>query len=312
MYIYMQMEIKPKGPQAARLRQRKFALSRRFQIPADLLPGSLSQTARRCGKPTCHCATGEGHPIWYLTFMVAGQKRVERIPDAWVEDVRRRVEAGREFKQALAEVMAAKRASQTAPRSITPVLPPSDHEDALRNIPAKTGASFRKFRWAAGILAVLALFSGAYLLGRMGARDYVDRARTAGDDSRRAAEIPDGSSVFDANPGIKGALVIVDGRPAGFTPLHAPVTIGEKKKKPVVVSLPGRVTFRWDVTFKPGAEKKSPRKIHLTPRLAPLPPTDDALTVAGRRVMPGESPLLPAGLYRATSDTGTVRYIRVE
>ena len=39
--------------------------------------------------------------------MVAGQKRVERIPDAWVEEVRRRVEAGREFKQALAEVMGA-------------------------------------------------------------------------------------------------------------------------------------------------------------------------------------------------------------
>lgn len=107
MYITMQMDIKPKGPQAARLRQRKFALSRRFQLPADLLPGSLSQTARRCGKPTCHCATGEGHPIWYLTFMVAGAKRVERIPVAWVEEVRRRVEAGREFKQALAEVMAA-------------------------------------------------------------------------------------------------------------------------------------------------------------------------------------------------------------
>ena len=107
MYITMQMDVKPKGPQAARLRQRQCALGRRFQIPADLLPGSLSQTTRRCGKPTCHCAQGEGHPIWYLTFMVAGQKRVERIPDAWVADVRRRVEAGREFKQAVAEVMAA-------------------------------------------------------------------------------------------------------------------------------------------------------------------------------------------------------------
>jgi len=107
MYITMQMKIIPKGLQAARLRQRKFALSRRFQIPTELLPGSLAQTARRCGKPTCHCATGAGHPIWYLTFMVAGAKRVERIPEAWVEEVRRRVEAGREFTQALAEVMAA-------------------------------------------------------------------------------------------------------------------------------------------------------------------------------------------------------------
>lgn len=101
----------PKGERAGRLRQRKFALVRRHRLPEDvvaaLLPGSLSQTRRRCGKPTCHCATGEGHPSWYLTFMVAGQKRVERIPAAWVEDVRRRVDAGREFKEAVAEVLAA-------------------------------------------------------------------------------------------------------------------------------------------------------------------------------------------------------------
>jgi hypothetical protein len=72
-----------------------------------LLPGSLSQTRRRCGKPTCHCAAGQGHPLWTLTFMVAGKKRVERIPEDWVADVRRRVEAGREFRQAVAEVFAA-------------------------------------------------------------------------------------------------------------------------------------------------------------------------------------------------------------
>jgi hypothetical protein len=32
------MNGKPKGPQAARLRQRKLELLRRFQIPGDLLP----------------------------------------------------------------------------------------------------------------------------------------------------------------------------------------------------------------------------------------------------------------------------------
>ena len=101
------MKLGPKGPQAARLRQRKFALVRRFKIPADLLPGSLTQTARRCGKPNCHCARGEGHPSWYLTFMVGGKKRVERIPAEWVAEVQRRVEAGHEFKQAVAEVFAA-------------------------------------------------------------------------------------------------------------------------------------------------------------------------------------------------------------
>lgn len=98
---------RPTGAEAARLRHRKFALARRFGIPEDLLPGSLSETHRRCGKPTCRCAGGEGHPVWTLTFMVDGQKRVERIPAEWVEEVRQLVDAGREFKQAVNEVLAA-------------------------------------------------------------------------------------------------------------------------------------------------------------------------------------------------------------
>jgi hypothetical protein len=102
---------RPTGEQAARLRQRKFALLRRYAIGEDvvrdLLPGSLSETRRRCGKATCHCATGDGHRSAYLTFMVDGEKRVEWIPAAWVADVRRRVQAGRAFKEAVAEVLAA-------------------------------------------------------------------------------------------------------------------------------------------------------------------------------------------------------------
>jgi len=97
----------PKGPEAARLRQRKFALIRQFQLPEDLLPGSLSVSHTRCGKPTCHCAEGEGHPAWSLTFMAHGKKRVERIPKDWVDDVRRHVEAGRAFQDALREVLTA-------------------------------------------------------------------------------------------------------------------------------------------------------------------------------------------------------------
>lgn len=96
-----------RGGPAARLRQRKFELSKRFGIPEDLLPGSLCMTHSRCGKKTCHCAVEQGHPVWLLTFMVQGKKRVERIPQEWVDDVRRRVEAGRAFKEAVAEVFAA-------------------------------------------------------------------------------------------------------------------------------------------------------------------------------------------------------------
>jgi len=101
------MKDEPQGPQASRLRQRKFELVRRFRLPDDLLPGSLSLSHLRCGKPTCHCADGPGHPVWSLTFMVRGKKQVQHIPKEWVEDVHQRVEAGREFQDAVREVLAA-------------------------------------------------------------------------------------------------------------------------------------------------------------------------------------------------------------
>jgi hypothetical protein len=97
----------PKGPLASRWRQRKFALLRRFCFPENLLPGSLTLSSTRCGKPTCHCAEGEGHPAWTLTFMSHGKRRVERIPREWVDQVRQRVQAGHEFQNALREVLTA-------------------------------------------------------------------------------------------------------------------------------------------------------------------------------------------------------------
>jgi hypothetical protein len=96
-----------KGMKAARLRQRKFAVLKTLELPPDALPGNLSLTHTRCGTPTCHCAQGAGHPVWQLTFMVEGKKRVERIPSEWVDEVRRRVEAGKAFKEAVAEVLTA-------------------------------------------------------------------------------------------------------------------------------------------------------------------------------------------------------------
>jgi hypothetical protein len=101
------MKIEPKGEGAARLRQRKFRALERVKLPPDALPGSLSLTHRRCGKANCHCVNGAGHPVWTLTFMVQGEKRVERVPDDWVEEVRRRVEAGRQFHAAVQEVLSA-------------------------------------------------------------------------------------------------------------------------------------------------------------------------------------------------------------
>ena len=95
----------PKGPQAARLRQRKFELLSRFNIPPDLLPGSVSLSHFRCGKATCHCNHDEGHPA--CTYMVNGKKRVQHIPKELVPEIQQRVAAGREYQDAVREVLAA-------------------------------------------------------------------------------------------------------------------------------------------------------------------------------------------------------------
>ena len=95
---------KAKGYSAAQLRKRKFELVKEYGIPENFLPGSLVVTYRRCGKPTCHCASEKGHPMWQLTYMVDGKKRVESIPKDWAETLLRLVDRGREYKNALAEV----------------------------------------------------------------------------------------------------------------------------------------------------------------------------------------------------------------
>ncbi len=97
----------PKGPHTSRLHKRKFDALRRLKIPADALPGSLALLHRRCGKPTCHCAKGEGHPVWVLSYMHRGKKHVEWVPPEWVDEIRQRVEAGRAFVDAVREVFVA-------------------------------------------------------------------------------------------------------------------------------------------------------------------------------------------------------------
>jgi len=103
----MSADIPPaRGPEASRLRRRARLLLTRLHLPDDALPGSLAISHRRCGKPSCHCAQGDGHPFATLTFMAAGKKRVESIPADWLDTIRPRVQAGRKFKEIAAELLA--------------------------------------------------------------------------------------------------------------------------------------------------------------------------------------------------------------
>ena len=90
-----------------KLLERREVLASGLPAFAEIVRGSLVTRYRRCGKPTCHCADGPRHPVWSLTFMVRGKKHVQHIPKDLVDDVRRRVEAGRQFQDAVREVLAA-------------------------------------------------------------------------------------------------------------------------------------------------------------------------------------------------------------
>ena len=96
----------PRTSDASRLRQRKFEIIRHLPPLADQLPGTLTLGYTRCGKPNCRCARGKGHPAWTLTYMIDGEHHTDRIPAEWAEEVQRRVAAGREFQEAVREVLA--------------------------------------------------------------------------------------------------------------------------------------------------------------------------------------------------------------
>jgi len=54
--------------EARRLTDRKETLAAGLPPFSEIVRGSLVTRYRRCGKPTCHCATGEGHgPAHYLS-----------------------------------------------------------------------------------------------------------------------------------------------------------------------------------------------------------------------------------------------------
>ena len=88
------------------LEQRRARLLEALGDDEPFLVGSLSLVQRTCGKPTCHCATTPAHPAWVLATTRDARRRCQVVRWADVEDVRRRVELYKGFKQALRDLNA--------------------------------------------------------------------------------------------------------------------------------------------------------------------------------------------------------------
>lgn len=70
-----------------------------------LVEGSFVTLGRRCGKPTCRCATGEKHYSKFLSRNEAGRTRLVYVPSGDELDIARKAELYRRFRQARAELM---------------------------------------------------------------------------------------------------------------------------------------------------------------------------------------------------------------
>jgi hypothetical protein len=88
--------------------RRSAALRQRLGHIGPFVAASLGCVKRRCGKASCRCATGEGHPSWRLTWKGKDQKTVTvYVPVEMLDEVREWVRNHRALKKLVAEISAA-------------------------------------------------------------------------------------------------------------------------------------------------------------------------------------------------------------
>jgi hypothetical protein len=95
------------GLSTPQLLARRRAAAARLGDVEQVLVGTLTEQARRCGRPGCRCATGEPHgPYAYFTPRPAGRGRARYVPSALAGAVRRCLRLGTEAEAVLAEISA--------------------------------------------------------------------------------------------------------------------------------------------------------------------------------------------------------------
>lgn len=85
---------------------RRMLESRVKQVAAGkpLLAASLVSVARRCGKPGCHCVSGERHLGHQLTYKNRGKTHTVYVPADFTEEVRSWIDEHRRLKRLLQEI----------------------------------------------------------------------------------------------------------------------------------------------------------------------------------------------------------------
>jgi hypothetical protein len=92
------------------LEQQRARLAQQAPDLTQVLRGSLFERTRRCGVPTCHCATGDGHPVVCVGVMMPGGKSMQvTVPLELVPVVRQWTENYRRVWELIEEVSSVNR-----------------------------------------------------------------------------------------------------------------------------------------------------------------------------------------------------------
>ena len=95
------------GLSTPQLLARRRAAAARLGDVEQVLAGTLTEQARRCGRPGCRCERGQPHgPYTYFTPRPAGRGRARYVPSALSGVVRRYLRRGEQAEAALAEISA--------------------------------------------------------------------------------------------------------------------------------------------------------------------------------------------------------------
>ncbi len=95
----------------SRIRQSLSQLAKEIQglLPAfmdrgPIIKGTVYEQRRKCGKPTCYCASGEPHSSMMLSRSERGRTKLMKVPDGELKDFQVLTERYQKFRRARARL----------------------------------------------------------------------------------------------------------------------------------------------------------------------------------------------------------------
>lgn len=75
-----------------------------FAERSSFMKGTVYEQKRKCGKPNCHCASGEGHSSMVLSRSEQGRTKLTAIPSGHLQDFQVLTERYQRFRRARARL----------------------------------------------------------------------------------------------------------------------------------------------------------------------------------------------------------------